>query len=63
MGVDILGVTGVDVRTAGGDLRVDFELLTFFVRLPSILEGIVFRLFFDFSSFFVNDFDRHFHDD
>ena len=52
MGVDILGVTGVDVRTAGGDLRADFELLTFFVRLPSILEGIVFRLFFDCSSFF-----------
>ena len=53
MGVDILGVTGVDVRPAGGDLRADFKLfLLFFVSLSSILEGIVFRLFFDCSSFF-----------
>ena len=47
MEVDILGVTGVDVRAAGSDLRVDFKLfLLFFVNLSSILEGIVFRYFF-----------------
>ena len=34
MGVDILGVTGVDVRLAGGDLRADFKLfLLFFFEL------------------------------
>ena len=51
MGVDILGVTGVDVRLAGGDLRADFKLfLLFFVSLSSILKGIVFRyVFFDCS--------------